>query len=161
MGRGQGAGAQASQARRTDIQAGVPGEAPREVLAQQPRWAELAARLNEISVGRGDARFVARFEEDIDALLERGEALEGTGALMVPGEPISCHGNVARLCEDDDSLAAMTGWALSDDGGWRQHSWCRRREDGQILETTVDRVAYFGFELDEDELEEFVFENAW
>ena len=56
----------------------------------------------------------------------------------------------------------MTGYALSDDGMWRQHSWCicdageEYIEDSIIIETTEKRLAYFGFIMDEEESEEFV-----
>jgi hypothetical protein len=57
----------------------------------------------------------------------------------------------------------VTGYALSDDGLWRQHSWLhdtagfRRRH---TIETTERRIRYFGVWLDEDEARAFVVGNA-
>jgi hypothetical protein len=56
----------------------------------------------------------------------------------------ACHENIARLwnTEKRGIVAIGTGYALSNDGLWRQHSWGIRREG--ILETTVEREKYFG-----------------
>ena len=43
----------------------------------------------------------------------------------------------------------MTGYALSDDGLWRSHSWVVT--DEVLYETTVARELYFGIELEEEE----------
>lgn len=43
----------------------------------------------------------------------------------------------------------MTGYALSPDGLWRQHSWAYG-DNLMIYETTVERVMYFGVELSSD-----------
>lgn len=52
----------------------------------------------------------------------------------------------------------LTGYALSDDGYWRQHSsWCLSPAR-RLIETTVRREHYFGFRLSEDEA--FAFANA-
>jgi hypothetical protein len=57
---------------------------------------------------------------------------------------IRCHENVARVWAQQRSgvIGIGTGYALSHDGLWRQHSWGLRREG--ILETTVRRTKYFG-----------------
>ena len=57
-----------------------------------------------------------------------------------------CHQNVSAAWKSKRSLhriiAIGTGYALSPDGLWRQHSWGVLR-DG-LLETTEARVKYFG-----------------
>jgi len=123
------------------------------VQAEQVEWHALAPRLLEC----GGTGIAARYEEDISSILSRGTCLDGRGAKLVEGKPISCHANAAALYELDERNGIMTGWALSDDGLWRQHSWCLR--EGAVLETTVLRRLYYGFELDEDESEVFVMEN--
>jgi hypothetical protein len=50
-----------------------------------------------------------------------------------------------------------TGYSLSDDGLWRQHSWGLRREG--ILETTVSRVKYFGVLLQHGDADSFAMAN--
>ncbi len=63
----------------------------------------------------------------------------------IPGRPSGCHENsAAEWWRSRGRAQIVTGWALtSDDGLWRQHSWCMR--DGRILETTsASWSAYFG-----------------
>lgn len=59
-----------------------------------------------------------------------------------------CHRNVAKLwVKKPRALSAIgTGYAPSDDGLWRQHSW-GSRADGKVVEPTVVRVKYFGLML--------------
>jgi hypothetical protein len=60
-----------------------------------------------------------------------------------PGEVSDCHRNAAGLWVLGDCPAIGTGYALSEDGLWREHSW-GIRDDGTVIETTVQRTAYFG-----------------
>ena len=52
----------------------------------------------------------------------------------------------------------MTGYALSDDGLWRQHSWGLLTDD-RVVETTVARLRYFGAILTDPAAAEFVLAN--
>jgi hypothetical protein len=47
---------------------------------------------------------------------------------------------------------------MNRDGLWRQHSW-GLLPSGQIIETTVRRLAYFGFTLNDEESKSFVKSN--
>lgn len=76
-------------------------------------------------------------------LLAEGSDVPGADAEMLIGRPNDCHENCRELVRRDPSLVWHYGYALSDDGMWREHSWCVR-PDGGIIETTVERVAYFG-----------------
>lgn len=113
-----------------------------EVVKVMPRMAKLYDRLlsiNGFAVALSD-------EPDLEKLLARGVVNDGRGAKLMAGKPICCHANAARLWEKDpESTALVTGWAMSDDGIWRQHSWARRGKT--ILETTNPRLIYYGFEL--------------
>lgn len=67
---------------------------------------------------------------------------------------------VARYWNDHrETCAIVTGYALSEDGFWRQHSWLRRKEPTaeqyHLLETTIRRAKYFGMILTEVEAELF------
>lgn len=87
-------------------------------------------------------------DEDIDKVRERGQLWSGHGALRAPGEPSQCHRNTALCWEANaDRLVPVTGYALSADGLWRQHSWCLKIDGKRpkVVETTERRVAYFGF----------------
>lgn len=67
------------------------------------------------------------------------------------GEACQCHKNSAYLWKANKNYRAgifgiATGYALSADGMWRQHSWCvlRKPRSYQIVETTTPRELYFG-----------------
>jgi hypothetical protein len=112
----------------------------------------------------GGTRMVYRYEPDLAALLKRGEAFDGP-VEVVSGESRSCHSNAAQLwSENKDVLVIVTGYALSDDGLWRQHSWLMRKPltagQHQIIETTIKRVKYFGFILNDTEAETFLRMNV-
>lgn len=81
-------------------------------------------------------------------IITEGFLLDGEDAVMETGAPSACHDNASRLTRlNPESMVLMTGYALSDDGIWRGHSYCLRREDDgsfTIVETTVPRLAYFG-----------------
>jgi hypothetical protein len=121
-------------------------------VASQPKFATLADRLMAL----GGAHVVATFEEDLDTLLGRGSVREGP-VRFLKGRASHCHANAAALYEADPANRVVTGWALSEDGLWRQHSWCERARS--LVETTERRVAYFGIELGDDEADEFCFNN--
>lgn len=86
---------------------------------------------------------------------------------MQKGEPSQCHTNSAMLWEANKSrtlegpyreeLALATGYAMSEDGLWRQHSWCVLRTPARVkvVETTVPKVAYYGFVMTHAEAERF------
>ncbi|KAJ3038424.1 hypothetical protein HDV00_000612 [Rhizophlyctis rosea] len=87
--------------------------------------------------------------ETIPFIVTEGFFLDGDDAVLEEGDPCSCHHNADRLAEENpDTVVAMTGYALSDNGMWRTHSWAvRKLENGegfQIVETTAERLAYFG-----------------
>jgi hypothetical protein len=56
---------------------------------------------------------------------------------------------------DEKRLAAIvTGWALSEDGIWRQHSWGIDWK-GRLVETTLPRTRYFGVYMVRETANEF------
>lgn len=111
---------------------------------RQPRLKELAARLLALG-GRALVAPPGR-EPHLRLLLGRGRVFDGANAKARRGRAGDCHGNVARLWLR--RLADFTvgvGYALSDDGLWRQHSWLL--DGARVHETTEPRVLYFGCEL--------------
>ena len=64
----------------------------------------------------------------------------------VPGEAGECHRNVAVRWIDGQVDTIATGYALSGDNLWRQHSW-GIDPDGVLAETTDERHAYVGIVL--------------
>lgn len=99
-------------------------------------------------------------EEDmcIQKTLRYGQLWFGDQAQYIPMKKSQCHLNSLFLTEGDNpNLYMCTGYALSEDGMWREHSWVIDREnlDNKIIETTTRRVLYYGYVLNSYEREKF------
>lgn len=105
-----------------------------------------------------------RIEPDFLKLLTRGRRFAGRSVQM-KGESSQCHLNSAYLWdanrETDLHLYICTGYALSKDGVWRQHSWCAypTKRSWRVVETTQKRVQYFGYIMHDTEAEQFLYDN--
>lgn len=110
----------------------------------------------------GEQVCLPRDEEDLNKIMDFGQLWYGDIAILKQGLPNACHRNAARLWEIENDIFIATGYALSEDGIWRQHSWCVKSsaEKPIIIETTTLRVAYFGFIMTYDESEEFAYYNV-
>ena len=85
-------------------------------------------------------------EPDFYNLFTRGYLINKHADKLIKGEMCQCHKNSAFLWNSNrDKYKIMTGYALSSIGIWHQHSWIL--ENDEIIETTVDREKYFGYEL--------------
>lgn len=112
-------------------------------------------------------------EPDANTLLERGQLWYGDHILLQKGEPNECHRNSAYLWDQNKNctldgpyrrqVALATGYALSQDGMWRQHSWLMLRSvrSLKVVETTRKNVAYFGFVMDSEEARLFSEQNTF
>jgi hypothetical protein len=98
-------------------------------------------------------------DADLLLLLERGFVMAGGVRLknMIASE---CHRNVAKLWakKKKDVVGLGTGYGMTDDGLWRQHSWLVLRQG--ILETTKERTHYFGILLQGQAAADFVINNS-
>ena len=94
-------------------------------------------------------------DSDVPALIKSGFLMHGPIRLKKL-KTSRCHQNVAALWRNQKPqiVAIATGYALSNDGLWRQHSWGLLR-DG-VLETTEERTRYFGILLQGAEADHFV-----
>lgn len=103
-------------------------------------------------------------DEDVQSILERGQLWYGDHMTLMKGTPSQCHRNSCNLwaqnCADNE-VAIATGYALTNDGMWRQHSWLlhRKSRSVRVIETTTKRIAYFGFVMTDEEAEQFCSEN--
>lgn len=123
------------------------------------RMLELRDKL--LSFG-GQEACLPVYEEDLVKILDRGQLWVGDRITMMRGRPSQCHMNSAYCWDaNKDKAALCTGYALSSDGLWRQHSWCihLKPRKNRVVETTVERIAYFGFVMTEQEATEFYFDN--
>jgi hypothetical protein len=126
-------------------------------LDQSPQLRPLRERL--LALG-GRWTLMPVIEEDLAKLLKRGEAQHGT-PIMRRGEPSRCHKNSSDLWDANKEIVeVMTGYALSRDGIWRQHTWCWWAARGKVVETTDARILYYGYRLTPREAEQFWVDNA-
>lgn len=120
-----------------------------------------------LSIGGNETCFPPA-EEDMEAILKRGRFYPGYSKMMV-GKPNQCHRNSCELWLNNRrqfQVSIATGYALSTDGLWRQHTWLihryrtRTQSRMRLIETTVKRLGYFGFEMAEEEAMAFCSNNG-
>lgn len=105
-------------------------------------------------------------EDDINNILEYGQLWDNITTRIRRGEPNMCHSNAANLWKNNRNsdmfrLIICTGYALSKDGIWQQHTWLvqAKARTNNIIETTEPRIAYYGFAMTDALAEEFEEEN--
>lgn len=134
-----------------------------EMLIKHPKMDEKLFTLREKLIDfAGESVCLPGYDEDLNNILEYGQFWLGNNIKMMRGIPSHCHANASRCWEaNKDKCRICTGYALSPDGMWRQHSWViwMKPRSNQIVETTVPRVAYFGFVMTEEQCEEFADSN--
>jgi hypothetical protein len=120
-----------------------------------PGYAAAWGRLATVVLGHGGIHVVPPLVPDIlvDVLSEQGKPW-AADVRHLPGQASSCHDNSIELWRSGEAASIGTGYALSDDGLWREHSWAATAE-GVIIETTEPRARYFGLDLSGDEAEGF------
>jgi hypothetical protein len=128
----------------------------RDAARQQPDLRVLRTLL----LGFGGVHMVAHPGPDPDLPRLIGAGLVMTGPVMLRiMKKNGCHENVSRIwASKQHKIAGIgTGYSLSDDGLWRQHSWGIRRNG--IIETTSLRVKYFGVLLQNQYADLFAMAN--
>ena len=103
------------------------------------------------------------YEEDYEKIMSRGQFFYGKGAHFSKGEDCHCHSNSAYLWDANRGRCRIaTGYALSADGIWRQHTWVVQplTTKYRVWETTVKRIGYYGVVLTDDECEVFLAQQS-
>jgi hypothetical protein len=122
-------------------------------LRTQPTFLDLVSLLLSLPYG-GQA--VVASPSAPEPHLERILSVDACGRdgclfTVVPGATSACHRNsIEWVLKDAARYAVWTGYALSDDGLWRQHSWVEDRSLGvpeRFIETTETRLYYYGVRL--------------
>lgn len=72
--------------------------------------------------------------------------------------PNQCHRNSVVLKLKKKSYQIFTGYALTDENVWLQHTWCANSFTN-IVETTQPFRRYYGYQLKGEELLTFINEN--
>lgn len=124
-------------------------------------WAEKQPELvtirNELLQHGGDA-VVPTFEPHSDKLVNSGRIIDPLDIIYDEMQMSRCHQNASILYTNRSDVTEIgCGWALSDDGLWRQHSWTMRGDE--IFETTKPRTKYYGVLLSGDAAENFCTKN--
>ena len=131
-----------------------------EVIRESPMGEKLRQLAKTLIGISGTHVSLPVIEEDINAILTRSRAWDHPDITMRRGRACHCHGNSCDLWDANrDRLVLCTGYALSKDGIWRQHSWCWWPGQDRIAETTTKREVYYGFEMTDDEAEQFCIDN--
>lgn len=101
--------------------------------------------LRRLLLGLGGIHLVAPTSPDptLPLMIDAGFVMAGPVVRRTMGKS-QAHRNVAEIWakKKHELVGIGTGYALSADGLWREHTWGLRREG--ILETTAPRVKYFG-----------------
>ena len=105
--------------------------------------------LHDRLLSLGGDRVVLFLDGYEEVIRDCGIAVPGGVPAIKGGLDSSCHQTSAIL----QLLAPgrrhiVTGYALSEDGCWRRHSWAM--QDGKVMEPTVERLQYFGVTLEDE-----------
>lgn len=121
-------------------------------LSRDPGFAILEDLLFELG---GSRLIYTPNPPDPKVLLDRGvRSIDKRGMWVAPEQaPSACHA-LALAAHKNFQAPVYSGYALSEDGKWREHSWVT--QEGLLLELTgIDRVSYFGVKLKEAEFKEW------
>jgi hypothetical protein len=121
-------------------------------------WDELLIKLK----AHGGEMIVPMPENELRVLqlLKYGRVFEGVKIKVKKGKPNKCHENASRLWAESEHLQLVRGYALHDDGLWRQHSWTFDPKTGEIIETTEPATKYFGVVFSDVQAFQYVIENV-
>lgn len=138
-----------------------------DVVADNPRAAVVLPLRDKLLAMGGCEVVLPIVEEDLDNIMKYGQLWDDITRKSMKGRPCKCHSNSAELWwnnreKKDFAVILCTGYALSKDGLWRQHSWLvqAKARANVIIETTTPRVAYFGFGMTYEQAEKFEYYNS-
>jgi hypothetical protein len=87
----------------------------------------------------------------LDDIIQHGALFDFERRRPLKGVVGRCHDNALKLVlRFPKKYQMMTGFALTDDGLWRCHSWCIN--DKTVVETTAKRIKYYGIVLDASQM---------
>jgi len=119
-----------------------------EGIKKMPELLKLSKRLKLLEENTILLPGLWETNSEIKRLIFRGEVFEGTDYFDLGGVS-QCHNNVIDKYLLNNDYDMVTGYALSEDGLWRSHSWLLK--DSKVYETTESRLMYFGVVLKDTE----------
>mgnify|MGYP000406868450 CR=1 FL=1 len=129
----------------------IPDKDKIEFLTSRPWFTNSHKNLNEIlNELAPDTHIVAvPFEHiEINNVTNKCELFDTRihDIKLIKMENSRCHDNCEILFNSCNSNKLYSGYALSQDGLWRFHSWCVDKNNC-ILETTQERLIYYGIQI--------------
>jgi hypothetical protein len=116
-------------------------------LRGKPWWTDYHTRLQDYIEDLGfPGSHIVSFpdkESIIEELFDQS-VVTAKDVIFINGNEGDCHNNCDDLFAEKKIDAIIYGYALSDDGLWRNHSWGLKGE--KIVETTGERLAYLGIQ---------------
>lgn len=124
--------------------------------AIHPGWKNAWLAFARILLSHGGALAVPPATPDplLGMLHEQGAVYPSSDVVCVDGTASQCHQNAVALWRSGQAAFIGTGYALSDDELWREHSWAWDLR-GNLLETTTARACYFGLRFEGDNCQWF------
>lgn len=124
--------------------------------------------LSNILLKEGGEEVHSVFEEDLYKLIENGDFYDPDDYRyeIITMKQSKCHTNCSLFYQNfieensEDEISLMTGWALSENNIWYQHSWIWLHYDDIIIETTEPRKLYYGIQLKYSDLGDFLSDNV-
>lgn len=140
----------------------------KDYIGNTAEYEKMLALRDRLLAIDGESACLPVMEDDYDNIMQYGQIWIGKKHIrMMKGRPSRCHENVCELYLANRDykggiLRIATGYALSTDSMWRQHSWLvlRKARSYQIVETTTKRELYFGFCMTDDMAEDFCYWNT-
>lgn len=127
------------------------------LLIEYPNLKKLHNKILEF----GGEAVVPLPEDQCDTFLSRGELFVPKKIILKEMGKSECHKNAILYCckewnKNKFNILPATGYGLSVDGLWRQHSWVIDIKKNNIIETTVIREKYFGVIIIIDEVAKII-----
>lgn len=108
---------------------------------------DLKIRLLDIG---GEAVIIRPPDKHNEDTMNRGEVFIKPKIKIILGDENECHRNSAKIWfEHTLKRQLWSGYALTEDGLWRQHTWVK--DGSTVIETTEERIVYYGYKLNERE----------
>lgn len=126
-----------------------PDEEQIQFLLSKPYFRNIHTKLNHFFQEYDPKTYIVPTPEehiDLEQLLNEGKFFSDHKTVFKQMRANRCHDNCDILLHLNIIHSVCTGFALSDDGLWRYHSWGLDHEN-KVVETTAKRLMYFGIVL--------------
>lgn len=123
-------------------------------IEEQQQMDKMIRLRNKLLSFGGEIVYLPLFDPAFEKIMEKGQYWYGDHIQFTNRYYDRFHGNIALIWEQNkQKYKIATGYALSKNGYWKQHSWIVEplKRKCRIVETSETYIAYFGFILTEEE----------